>query len=102
MQKRTKYTAEFREEAVKLALSSELSSAMISKELGINKNTLYNWISNSMQEKTNSTKSSNNNINAKYKELEKENRELKSKLRRTESEREILKKAAAYFASQNV
>jgi IS30 family transposase len=39
MQKRTKYTAEFREEAVKLALSSELSSAMISKELGINKNT---------------------------------------------------------------
>jgi transposase-like protein len=30
MQKRTKYTAEFREEAVKLALSSELSSAMIS------------------------------------------------------------------------
>jgi transposase len=72
MQKRTKYTAEFREEAVKLALSSELSSAMISKELGINKNTLYNWISNSMQEKTNSTKSSNNNINAKYKALEKE------------------------------
>ena len=66
MQKRTKYTSEFRSEAVKLALSSELSSAMISKELGINKNTLYNWISNSMQEKTNSTKSSNNNINAKY------------------------------------
>ena len=55
MQKRTKYTSEFRSEAVKLALSSELSSAMISKELGINKNTLYNWISNSMQEKTNST-----------------------------------------------
>ena len=75
---------------------------MISKELGINKNTLYNWISNSMQENTNSTKSSNNNINAKYKALEKENRELKSKLRRTESEREILKKAAAYFASQEV
>ena len=42
MQKRTKYTSEFRSEAVKLALSSELSSAMISKELGINKNTLYN------------------------------------------------------------
>ena len=63
---------------------------------------LSNWISNSMQEKANSTKSSNNNINAKYKALEKENRELKSKLRRTESEREILKKAAAYFASQNV
>jgi transposase-like protein len=58
MQKRTKYTSEFRSEAVKLALSS----AMISKELGINKKHVYNWISNSMQEKTNSTKSSNNNI----------------------------------------
>lgn len=102
MQKRIKYTSEFREEAVKLAVSSESSAAIIAKELGVNKNTLYNWISNSMQEKTNSTKSSNNNANAKCKALEKENRELKAKLRRAEAEREILKKAAAYFAIQEV
>ncbi len=102
MQKRIKYTSEFREEAVKLALSSESSSAMIAQELGVNKNTLYNWISNSMQEKTNFTKLSNNNANAKCKALEKENRDLKAKLKRAEAEREILKKAAAYFASQEV
>jgi len=102
MPKRIKYTEEFRSEAVNLALSSETSSAKIAKELGVNKNTLYNWISNSMQEKTNSTKSSNTNINEKYKSLEKENRDLKAKLKRAESEREILKKAAAYFASQEL
>lgn len=85
MQKRIKYTSEFREEAVKLAVSSESSAAVIAKDLGVNKNTLYNWISNSMQEKTNFTKSSNSNVNAKCKALEKENRELKAKLRRAEA-----------------
>ena len=102
MQKRIKYTSEFKEEAVKLAVSSESSAAMIARELGINKNTLYNWINNSMQGKVNFTKSSNNNANAKCKALEKENKELKAKLKRAETEREILKKAAAYFASQEV
>jgi transposase len=102
MLKRIKYTSEFREEAVKLAISSEVASAVVAKNLGVNRNTLYNWIRNSMQEKTNSSKSSHNNINARYKELEQENKALKSKLKRAEAEREILKKAAAYFASQDL
>ena len=34
-----------------------------------------------------------------YKDIEKENRELQKKLKRAEMERDILKKAAAYFAS---
>jgi len=102
MTKRIKYTSEFRSEAVKLALSSNVTHASTARNLGINENTLYNWIRNSMQEKTNTPKSSNTSINAKYQELEKENRELKSKLKRAEAEREILKKAAAYFARQEL
>ena len=54
-----------------------------------------------MQEKTNAPKSSSS-INAKYQELQQENKELKSKLKRAEAEREILKKATAYFARQEL
>ena len=101
MLKRVKYTSEFREEAVKLALSSDTPQSITAGNLGVNKNTLYNWIRHYMQEKTILSKPASN-ITAKYLELEKENKELKSKLKRAESEREILKKAAAYFASQDL
>jgi len=101
MIKRVKYISEFREEAVKLALSSNTPQSLTARNLGINENSLYNWIRNSMQEKTNAPKSSSS-INAKYQELQQENKELKSKLKRAEAEREILKKATAYFARQEL
>lgn len=46
--------------------------------------------------------STNNNVHRRYQELEQENRQLKKALKRAEMEREILKKAAAYFASQEL
>ena len=39
------YTAEFRESAVKLANETEKSVAQTDRDLGINENTLYTWIS---------------------------------------------------------
>ncbi|MBI2778798.1 MAG: transposase [Gammaproteobacteria bacterium] len=39
-----KYTAEFRESAVKLAVGSEQPISKTAQELGINKNTLHTWI----------------------------------------------------------
>jgi transposase len=38
---------------------------------------------------------------ATVQQLQQENRRLREQLRRAETEREILKKAAVYFASQN-
>jgi transposase-like protein len=38
----------------------------------------------------------------RYKELEQENRRLQKELRRARMERDILKKAAAYFASHEL
>ena len=47
-------------------------------------------------------KTKNQNISVKYQNLEEENRALRAKIKRIEQERDILKKAAAYFASQDL
>jgi len=38
------YSEEFRMEAVRLAQSGEVSTAQVARELGVNANTLYNWV----------------------------------------------------------
>ena len=40
------YTAEFKESAVKLAVESDLPVTDTARDLGVNANTLHNWISN--------------------------------------------------------
>ena len=39
-----KYSAEFKERAVKLAVESDQPIAQTARDLGINENTLYTWI----------------------------------------------------------
>ena len=43
--KPTRYTNEFRQSAVKLAVESDQPISRIAKELGVNENTLHTWIS---------------------------------------------------------
>ena len=94
-----KYTNEFRKEAVKLALESDESNKKIADNLGIKYKTLLNWITQSMKviDKTDKPV----DYKSRYQELVSENSQLKKDLKQTKLEREILKKAAAYFASQN-
>ena len=84
-----KYTKEYKLEAVRLALSGENSQAQVARDLGLNEQTLYNWISRYRGEILECAHelSTEQELAA----LRKENAQLKQ-------EREILKKAAAYFA----
>ncbi len=84
-----KYTKEFKLDAVRLALSSEQSQAQVARDLGINEPSLYNWISQYRGE-----------ILEDEHTLppEKELAALKKEVVQLKQEREILKKAAAYFA----
>ncbi|WP_119344280.1 transposase [Facilibium subflavum] len=96
----TRYSADFKKEAVKYALESDLTSKEIAANLGVKYKTLMSWISASMKKPTTQAKpvdykSSYQEMSAKYAELQKE-------LKQTKMERDILKKAAAYFASQNM
>ena len=95
-----KYTKEFRKEAVKLALESDVPKQKIADNLGVKYKTLLTWITLSMKviDKTDKPV----DFKSRYQELVSENTQLKTELKQTKLEREILKKAAAYFASQNM
>ena len=87
-----KYAAEFKERAVKLAVESDQPIAQTARDLGINENTLHTWISKYHQ----GANGPQGRLDAAHlyedlKRLKKENALLKE-------ERDILKKAAAYFA----
>ena len=93
--KQNHYTAEFKESAVKLAIESDQPISRTADELGVNQNTLHTWISKyhgPQRQKVGQVEEAH--LYDELKRLRKENRRL------TE-ERDILKKAAAYFAKES-
>ena len=98
MPTRKRYTTEFKREAVKLAQTTDKSHAIIAQELGISYKTLTTWLRNAM---TDSSKPTSKKAQHHYKELVDENARLKRDLKRAQMERDILKKAAAYFAKES-
>lgn len=86
-----KYTKEFQLEAVNLALKSP-SISSTATELGIPTGTLHTWIKN-LKDKAPSVPSKPDMA-----ALVEENRRLNKELARVKEEKEILKKAATYFA----
>ena len=88
-----KYPAAFKERAVKLAVESEQARAQTAHELGVNENTLHTWIGKYHRTECQEKKVHDEHRYEELKRLRKENARLKE-------EREILKKAAAYFAQQ--
>jgi len=92
--KRRKYTQEFKESAVKLVTEQEYSIAEASRNLGINDNLLGRWKREIEGDREDSLSSqSTSAMQAELNQLRKENKRLKM-------EREILKKAAAFFANE--
>jgi transposase len=88
-----RYTPEFKDEAVKQVTERGYSIAEVAKRLGVSAHSLYKWVNAAAPDKS----------DVQERELLEAKREilkLKSQLQRTEEERDILKKAARYFASQ--
>lgn len=86
------YPVDFKESSVKLAIESNRSIAQIARELGINASTLYTWINKYSKPKEPAMRT-NEHIYDK-------NKRLKKELARLTQERDLLKKAAAYFAKE--
>ena len=86
---------EFRRRAVELARQGSKPVAELAKELGISESCLRNWMA---QADADANGSANRLTSAEKKELT----ELRKKTRQLEMENEILKRAAAYFARENV
>jgi transposase len=86
---------EFRRRAVALARERTKSVAELAKELRISESCLRNWMA---QAEVDESGSDTKPTSKEKKELT----ELRRQLRRLEMENEILKRAAAYFARENV
>lgn len=87
-----RYTEEFKKEAVKQVTERGYSVADVAKRLGTTNHSLYAWLKKYGQPTP---------YEADKQDLATENARLKSELRRMTEERDILKKAAKYFASQS-
>ena len=87
------YPAEFKKRAVKLAVESDQAIAQTARDLGVNENTLHTWIGKYHRAARQEQQTQDEHIYEEVKRLRKENARLKEA-------RDILKKAAAYFAQQ--
>ncbi|ENV77500.1 transposase [Acinetobacter pittii] len=87
-----RYTPEFKEEAVKLITERGYSVTDVAERLGVSQHSIYKWLKAVQPLR-------NNPDEHELLEAKKEILRLKSQLKQTEEERDILKKAARYFAS---
>jgi len=93
-----KYTKEFREEAVQLVTQEQLSIPEVARRLNLPKSTLENWMRRYRAGKL-------GEIGKNYRPLtdtEMELARLKRENVELRMERDILKKAAAYFAKESL
>jgi transposase len=91
---RKAYSREFRESAVKMVTEQKRSVAEAAKNLGVQPATLRYWVKTQREGAGSADAAEEKALRKKVRELEAENQKLKL-------EREILKKAAAYFAKEH-
>ena len=89
------HPAEFRQRAVELARTGDKPVRALARDLGISESCLRNWMA---QADTEDGVRTDRPASAEMKELA----ELRRRNRQLEMENEILKRAAAYFAKENI
>ena len=94
LKKPNTYTSEFKESSVKLALESDQPIAQTARDLGVNSNTMHTWINKYSKPKPVAARTDEH--------IYDENKRLKKALARMTQERDLLKKATAYFAKEIV
>ena len=87
-----RYTDEFKIEAVKQVTDRGHAVADVAERLGVSQHSTYEWIKQFGVPEAQ---------RAEARSQQEEIRRLKSELRRVTEERDILKKAAAYFAKES-
>ncbi len=89
-----RYTPEFKDEAVRQVIERGYSVSEISERLGVSSHSLYKWVKAVKPDKAEKN-------TAELVEAKSEILRLRAQLHRTEEERDILKKAARYFARES-
>ena len=89
---RRDFTDEFKNDAVKLVTEQGYSATEVGRRLGVNHSNVSRWVREHRRRLENPTNSPD--LEAEVKRLRKENKRL-------QMERDILKKAAAFFANES-
>jgi transposase len=93
---RRNYTKEFKADAVSLVDEQGYSSAEVGRRLGVSENNVNRWV-RQYRDKYESVSTDD----LTREQLETELKRLRKENKRLEMEREILKKAAAFFANES-
>ena len=93
--KRRKFTDEFKREAVRLVREGDSNVSQVARELDVTLSALRQWVK---QDEVNRRKGPPEALTTQERE---ELRTLRRRVRTLEEEREILKKAAAFFAKES-
>ena len=94
---RKRYTAEFKREAVRQASQPGVSTAKVPQDLGLHANLLHRWVRELVPSKEGRVAKADAIASA----LAQENQRLQRELAKVKTERDILKKATAYFAKES-
>lgn len=95
MTKRKSFSPEFKREAVRLLETAQKSSAELARELGVRRNQLYKW-KEQLSRRGSGAFAGSGRGSGSSDELGR----LRQELEQVKEERDILKKAAAYFAKE--
>jgi transposase len=93
--KRRQYTAEYRAEAIRQVNVGDRPLAQVARDLGLSMQTLWGWVH---PDKPDSQKDGAGALTVTERE---ELKDLRRRVVRLEEEREILKKATAFFARES-
>jgi transposase len=96
MTTRRKYTREFKHDAVRLVTEQGYTRAEAARNLGLNANMLGRWVQELEGDEAQAFRG-NGKLTAELEEL----RRLRAENKRLRLEREVLKKAAAFFAKES-
>lgn len=96
MTTRKKYTKEFKLDAVSLVLEQGYKRREAARSLDINEQMLGRWIKEHRTSKDGQAFRGNGRLTPEQAEI----RQLKKQVKRLEMERDILKKATAFFAAE--
>ena len=92
-ERRRRFTAEFKDEAVKMVIETSRPIAEVAREISVHEGTLGTWVNKYRAEHADDEPPLTISERARLRELEREVRELRMKT-------EFLGKAAAFFAQE--
>jgi transposase len=104
--KKQKFTKEFKLQTLQLANQPNTCITSLARDLGIRRNMIYKWREQLNQKPDKAFKRTADNVDtphykATHSELLTANKQLEKALKLSQMEVEILKKAQAFFKSQN-